>query len=183
MSLVGIPPRSPARRSPRTPCLAGPTCRSCCSSGCCRSPGPRRRTSYFIRSSRRAPRIHLSPHAPCVLRVRAALGAAGLLPRIEFNALSNLAGGYVGANARVGGLRPEQWVFLAMPGFWYVGASVLVLAVGAPLLVRGRLGRPAWYFGATSLIAVILSDTFETPLDWLLYQLLPGFGSLPPHAP
>jgi hypothetical protein len=74
-------------------------------------------------------------------------------------------------------------VFLAMPGFWYAGASVLVLAVGAPLLVRGRLGRPAWYFGATSLIAVILSDTFETPLDWLLYHLLPGFGSLHPHAP
>src|SRR5260370_2181846 len=70
-----------------------------------------------------------------------------------------------------------------MPGFWYVGASVLVLAVGAPLLVRGRLGKPAWYFGTTSLIAVILSDTFETPLDWLLYHLLPGFASVHPHAP
>src|SRR4029077_12742922 len=107
----------------------------------------------------------------------------GLFPRLEFNALSNLAGGYVGADARVGGLRPEQWVFLAMPGLWYVGASVLVLAAAAPFLVRGRLGRPVWYLGATSLIALILSDTFETPLDQLLYHLLPGFAHLHPHAP
>jgi hypothetical protein len=125
----------------------------------------------------------LLQHEAGVFIFGAALAAAGLLPRVEFNALSNLAGGYMAGDARVGGLRPEQWVFLAMPGFWYVGASVLVLAVGAPLLVRGSLGRPAWYFGATSLIAVILSDTFETPLDWLLYHLLPGFGSLHPHAP
>src|SRR5712692_3426704 len=125
----------------------------------------------------------LLQHEAGVFVFGAALAAAGLLPRIEFNALSNLAGGYMAGDARVGGLRPEQWVFLAMPGFWYVGASVLVLAVGAPLLVRGRLGMAAWYFGATSLIAVILSDTFETPLDWLLYHLLPGFGSLHPHAP
>jgi hypothetical protein len=102
---------------------------------------------------------------------------------MEFNVLSNLAGGYVGADARVGGLRPEQWVFLALPGFWYVGASVLVLATAAPFLVRGRRGGPVWYFGATSLIALILSDTFETPLDQLLYHLLPGLASLHPHAP
>ncbi len=82
----------------------------------------------------------LLQHEAGVFVFGAALAAAGLLPRIEFNALSNLAGGYMGADARVGGLRPEQWVFLALPGSWYVGASVLVLAAAAPFLVRGRLG-------------------------------------------
>ncbi|MBV9911844.1 MAG: YfhO family protein, partial [Sinobacteraceae bacterium] len=33
------------------------------------------------------------------------------------------------------------------------------------------------------LIALILSDMFETPLDWVLYHLLPGFEHLHPHAP
>src|SRR6266852_3308209 len=125
----------------------------------------------------------LVQHQAGVFAFAAALAAAGLLPRLEFNALSNLAGGYMGADARVGGLRPEQWVFLAMPGFWYVGASVLVLAVAAPVLGRGRLGQPFWYFGTTSLIALMLSDTFETPLDQLLHHLLPGFARLHPHAP
>jgi hypothetical protein len=125
----------------------------------------------------------LVQHEAGVFVFGAALAAAGLVPRVEFNALSNLAGGYMGPDARVGGLRPEQWVYLALPGFWYVGASTLLLAAAAPWIVRRRLGGAIWYFGATSLIALILSDTFETPLDQLLYHLLPGFASLHPHAP
>ena len=125
----------------------------------------------------------LLQHQAAIFVFGAALAAAGLLPRVEFNRLSNLAGGYMGVDASVGGLRPEQWVFLAMPGMWYAGASVLVLAAAAPLLVRGRLGGAVWYFGATSLLALILTDTFETPLAWLLYHVLPGFANLHPHAP
>jgi hypothetical protein len=125
----------------------------------------------------------LLQHEAAVFGFGAAIAAASLLPRLEFNALSNLAGGYMGADARGGGLRPEQWVFLAIPGMWYVGVSVLLLAGAAPFLARGSLRRTVWYFGTTSLLALILTDTFETPLDWLLFHLLPGFVNLHQHAP
>jgi hypothetical protein len=125
----------------------------------------------------------LLQHETAVFAFAAALAAAGLLPRIEFNGLSNLAGGYLDADAHGGGLRPEQWVFLTIPGMWYVGMSVLLLAAAAPLLVRGALRRTVWYFGLTSLFALVLTDTFQTPLDWLLVHLLPGFVNLHQHAP
>jgi len=105
----------------------------------------------------------LLQHEAGVFVFGAALAAAGLLPRIEFNAYRTWLAATRVRMRRVGGLRPEQWVFLVMPGSWYVGASVLVLAAAAPFLVRGCLGRPVWYFGATSFVALILSDTFETP--------------------
>jgi len=34
--------------------------------------------------------------------------------------------------------------------------------------------QPIWYFGLASIVALVLTDTFETPLVWLLYHLLPG---------
>ncbi len=122
-------------------------------------------------------------HEACIFGFGAALAAAGLLPRVEFNALSNLAGGYAGENLNVGGLQPSQWVYLAIPGDRYVGLSVLVLAAAAPFVARGRAGASVWYLGIMSLGAVLLTGTAETPLHWLLYHLLPGFGSLHPHAP
>ena len=76
---------------------------------------------------RRLPRLVL--YAAGVFVFGAALDAAGLLPRLEFNALSNLAGGYTGDEASVGGLNPKDWILLAIPGFWYAGASVLGLAI------------------------------------------------------
>jgi Bacterial membrane protein YfhO len=134
-------------------------------------------TSLWVRIGR------FLQHETAIFSFGGALAAAGLLPRVEFISLSNLAGGYAGAAGRVGGLRPEQWVFLLLPGMWYVGTTVLVLAAAAPLLVGRRLAGTVWYFGATSLIALILTDTFETPLDQILYHLLPGFEHLHPHAP
>jgi hypothetical protein len=122
-------------------------------------------------------------HEAGVFGFGAALAAAGLLPRIEFNALSNLAGGYAGENLNVGGLQPSQWVYLAIPGVWYVGLSVLALAAAAPFVARGPMRGPIWYFGITSLAALPLTGTSETPLHWLLYHLLPGLASLHPHAP
>jgi hypothetical protein len=125
----------------------------------------------------------LLQHEACVFAFGAALAAAGLLPRIELNAASNLAGGYVGDNLDVGGLQLSQWIFLATPGVWYVGISVLALAVAAPFVARNHLSRPLWYFGISSLGALFLTRTVETPLHWLLYHVLPGFASLHPHAP
>jgi hypothetical protein len=125
----------------------------------------------------------LLQHEACVFAFGVALSAAGLLPRLELNAASNLAGGYIGDNLGVGGLQPAQWVFLATPGAWYVGISVLALAVAAPFVARRQIGRPLWYFGITSVGALLMTGTVETPLHWLLYHLLPGFASLHPHAP
>jgi hypothetical protein len=122
-------------------------------------------------------------HEVTVFAFGTALAAAGLLPRVEFNALSNLAGGYAGTNLGVGGLQVSQWVYLALPGTWYVGLSVLALAAAAPFVARRRVDGRVWYFGLTSLGALVLTGTVETPLHWLLYQMLPGFASLHPHAP
>jgi hypothetical protein len=122
-------------------------------------------------------------HAAAVFVWAAALDAAGILPRLEFNGLSNLAGGYTGAEAKVGGLNPREWLLVAVPGYWYAGASVLGLAIAAPFVDRARLPATIRYFGITSLGALLITGTVETPLHWLLYHLLPGFASLHPHAP
>jgi hypothetical protein len=45
------------------------------------------------------------------------------------------------------------------------------------------MGSSAWFFGVTSIAALLLTGTVETPLHRLLYQLLPGFANLHPHAP
>jgi hypothetical protein len=127
--------------------------------------------------------VRLLQHEACIFLFGLALAAAGLLPRIEFNAMSNLAGGYAGANLGVGGLQPSQWVYLATPGVWYAGLSVLALAVAAPFVARHGPGGRVWYFGITSLGALLLTGTTETPLHWLLYHVLPGFANLHPHAP
>ena len=122
-------------------------------------------------------------HSAAVFVLAAALDAAGILPRLEFNGLSNLAGGYTGTEAKVGGLNPKDWVLLSVPCFWYAGASVLALAISAPFLDRGPLRGTISFFGLTSLGAVLISGSVETPLHWLLYHLLPGFARLHPHAP
>jgi hypothetical protein len=123
-------------------------------------------------------------HEVCVFTFGAAFAAAGLLPRLELNSLSNLAGGYSGDNLGVGGLHPSQWVYLALPGARYVGLSVFALAAAAPFVARCRpFGRPEWYFGVTAVGALVLTGAVETPLHWLLYHVLPGFASLHPHAP
>lgn len=112
------------------------------------------------------------------------LAAAGLLPRLDLNAVSNLAGGYDGVESAVGGLTiPRDWLLPTRPGFWYAGVLVLVLAAVAVLAARGRLARPVWFFAATSLAALILTAKVATPLHEALYLLLPGFARLHPHAP
>jgi len=122
-------------------------------------------------------------HILGVFTFGAALSAAGLLPRMEFNALSNLAGGYTGAEASVGGVHPHDWLLLTTPGFWYAGVTVLGLAVAAPFLRRGYPVSALWYLGGFSLLAVSVTGTVQTPIHWLLYHLLPGFARLHPHAP
>ncbi|MDP9486376.1 MAG: YfhO family protein, partial [Actinomycetota bacterium] len=123
-------------------------------------------------------------HGGAVLLFGFGLAAAGLLPRLEYNALSNLAGGYLveeGAGAvEIGGWEREDWHLLLEPGLWYAGGATVALALLAVPLARGRFGVP--YFAGLSLSALVLSGQGPTPLHSALY-LLPRFDQLHPHSP
>ncbi|MGH3148777.1 MAG: hypothetical protein ACRDTR_23605, partial [Rubrobacter sp.] len=63
------------------------------------------------------------------------LAAAGIVPRLEYNELSNLAGGYtVSPENPSGEWDVNEWALLIKPGIWYGGAAVLALALAALLL-------------------------------------------------
>jgi hypothetical protein len=118
------------------------------------------------------------------------LAAAGVLPRLEYNALSNLAGGYPDAEAgaeadaraeEAGGWSVSDWGLLLEPGYyWYAGMAILALALMGPLLARRRFAVP--YFAALSLCALVLSGQGPTLLHSAFY-LLPLFDQLHPHRP
>jgi hypothetical protein len=115
------------------------------------------------------------------------LAAVGLLPRAEYNAVSNLPGGYDAA-----GLSPltvaltdwgiiEDWsTRLLTPGFHYAGAVVIALAVAAPVVARTR--QAVAFFAAMSVGLLVLASWQPTPLHAVL-SILPGFGPMHAHAP
>ncbi|MCA1644989.1 MAG: hypothetical protein LC797_05785 [Chloroflexi bacterium] len=77
-----------------------------------------------------------------------ALAAAGLLPRLEYNLLSNLPGGYPDAIAltptwRDWGIIEDWYRRLLRPGFSYLGWSVLGLSGAGCRRAADRLERPA----------------------------------------
>jgi hypothetical protein len=120
-------------------------------------------------------------HGGAVLSFGFALAAAGVLPRLEYNARSNLAGGYPAELRVLGGWSvPEDWLLLLKPGLWYAGLIVLALALVAPLVARLRFAVP--YFAALALCTLILTSQARTPLHSVLY-LLPYFERLHPHTP
>jgi hypothetical protein len=119
-------------------------------------------------------------HGGAVLAFGFALAAAGLLPRLEYNALSTLAGGYPAEIDVRGGWSLGDWALLLEPGVWYAGIAVLTLALVAPLIARSRFAVP--YFTALAFGALILTGQGPTPLHSVLY-LLPRFEQLHPHSP
>ncbi len=123
-------------------------------------------------------------HGGAVLLFGFGLAAAGLLPRLEYNALSNLAGGYLvedGEGAvEIGGWERGDWGLLLEPGLWYAGSATLALALLAVPLARWRFAVP--YFAGLSLAALVLSGQGPSPLHSVLY-LLPRFDQLHPHNP
>ncbi len=121
-------------------------------------------------------------HGSAVILFAAALAAAGLLPRLEYNTLSNLAGGYTSADneAVSGGLRVGQWAELLQPSWWYAGGAILALAIVAPIVARTRSATPYW--SMLSLGALVLSGPETTPLHAVFY-LVPGTAQLHPHLP
>ncbi len=122
-------------------------------------------------------------HGTAVLVAGVLFGAAGLLPRVEYNRLSNLAAGYGGAeqDALIGGWTLGNWASVLTRTDWhYAGVAVLALAVLGPMAVRARHAAP--YFAVVSLSALVLSGQGPTPLH-ALFKLLPGFFRLHPHYP
>jgi hypothetical protein len=126
-------------------------------------------------------------HGGMLLIVGFGLAAIGLLPRIEYNALSNLPGGYAAAGLASPTAALTDWGIiedwssrLLTPGFHYVGVSTLVLALAAPLLVRARHAVP--FFAVMSIGVLVLARWQATPLHVAL-SVLPGFGPMHVHAP
>jgi hypothetical protein len=127
----------------------------------------------------------LASHGAAILALGIALGAAALLPRLEYNALSNLAGGaYTGDQlwaANLGGWPPSE-----IPGHllrysvYYAGTTVLALALIALPVARRRYGAP--FFALLFGLAAIFSLEVTTPLHRLLY-LVPTFEVLNNHWP
>jgi hypothetical protein len=126
-------------------------------------------------------------HGSVLLGAGFGLAAIGLLPRLEYNAVSNLPGGY----AAGGHVSPtaalsdwgiiEDWnTRLLTPGFHYVGLACLILALLAPLVARRRHAVP--FFFCASIAVLVVARWQPTPLHVAL-SILPGFGPTHVHAP
>lgn len=111
------------------------------------------------------------------------LAAAGVLPRLEYNRISNLSQGYsfTPAQAVVGGWVPKEWSYVLDRGDWhYAGVAVVALAVLAPVIARTRFSTPYW--SSLWVAALVLTTQAQTPLHQLL-GLLPRFSELHGHHP
>jgi hypothetical protein len=123
-------------------------------------------------------------HGLTIMLLGLLLAAAGLLPRFEFNLVSNAEGGEYSSDTAV--TTPGTTRDSAIEGFFgpsvnYPGAATLALAVYGVLLVRRRLMVPFWLF--ICAVAVIFTVTSDSPLHWLFYTFLPQFEALHSHHP
>ncbi len=131
-----------------------------------------------------------------VALVTGGLAAAGVLPRLEYNLVSNLPGGYPSADVSLRATNWNEWGFISgwerlllQPGFEYVGWPVLVLAcaaIGVALVSRVR-GQPTGvrllpYFAILGLAVLILARAEPTPLH-ALFSVLPGFERIHARSP
>ena len=112
----------------------------------------------------------------------AGMSAAVVLPRLQVNPATNLAGGYPGQSLSSwhGGWWPADWVALAQPGIWHVGVLPLLLAAVA--LVIGRRDRLVWVLGAILVGALVLTMPTVTPVNAPLF-VIPGMDRVLTHAP
>ncbi len=126
-------------------------------------------------------------HGVMLLMVGFGLAAIGLLPRLEYNALSNLPGGYGAAGLASPTTALTDWGIiedwrtrLLTPGFHYVGLATLALALATPVFVRGRHAAP--FFLLMSVGILVVARWQPTPLHMAL-SVLPGLGSMHVRAP
>ncbi len=116
----------------------------------------------------------------------AGFNAMGLLPRLEYNRLSNVAGGSydgLGDSASItGGWQAGQTVFEHVTrNSYYPGGIAIVLAVVAVILTRGR--NLSIFFTLVVTAGFVLSSSRRTPLHDLLFAVLPMFEGLHSHWP
>jgi hypothetical protein len=121
-----------------------------------------------------------------ILAIGFGLAAAGLLPRFQYNEVSNVAGGvYDGGQAYasdVGGWSAAGTGFKDFSrSLYYTGGAVLILALIAIVIARRRTG--VWFFLFLSVAALVLASHRETPLHAVLYAVLPRFKTLHEHWP
>jgi hypothetical protein len=110
----------------------------------------------------------------------------GLLPRLEYNRLSNVAGGSydgLGDSASVtGGWQAGQTVFEHVTrNSYYPGGIAITLAVVAVILTRGR--NLSIFFTLIVGAGFVLSSSRRTPLHDVLFAILPMFEGLHSHWP
>lgn len=116
----------------------------------------------------------------------AGYNALGWLPRLEYNRLSNVAGGsYAGLGetaSMTGGWQAGQTVFEHVSrNSYYPGGITISLAAIAVVLTRGR--HLSIFFGLVVAGGFVLSSSRRTPLHELLFAILPMFESLHSHWP
>lgn len=114
------------------------------------------------------------------------LAAAGILPRLDYNRLTNVAGGiYDGGQAyaaTLGGWSAERTPLADFTrSLYYPGGSVAALALMAIVVARWR--HASGFFASVIIVALVLAMDRTTPLHWLLYRLLPRFADLHQHWP
>jgi hypothetical protein len=120
----------------------------------------------------------------------AAIGAAGVLPRLAHNAETNLADGdYERLGVRGLGNAPWDVGYLATQlsgmGLGYhhraVGLGGAVIVLGLVGIVVGRRGAAVPYFALLTTAVLVLSLDW-TPLHWLLYRI-PRYEAIHEHDP
>ncbi|MGH2562339.1 MAG: hypothetical protein ACRDJH_25035, partial [Thermomicrobiales bacterium] len=124
-------------------------------------------------------------HGAAVLVIGFGLGAAGVLPRLDVNERTNLAGGeYERVEPPREGWDPDYLAATLMAytepvsSRFYLGGATIALAILAPLVARRRYATP--YF-ALLCAAVMIMALDTTALHRLLY-LLPRYQALHEHA-
>jgi hypothetical protein len=118
----------------------------------------------------------------------ALFNAAALLPRLEYNRVSNVAGGeYRGVEAGwandFGGIEVDAILPRLFGGFtqgeWlHAGAADLVLALLCPFLAPRW--RP-WLFWGGAAIAMVMLAVPDRNIAHLLFGLIPGFATIHGH--
>ncbi|MDQ3514891.1 MAG: YfhO family protein [Chloroflexota bacterium] len=121
-----------------------------------------------------------------ILATGLGLGAAGLLPRLDVNAATNLANGYDGLgqdHAATPYTLTALFSHITGDGPGHravaVGGAAIVLCLLAPLVAGRRFGVP--FFAGLTVVVFSLTQSW-TPLHALFY-LVPRFEELHRHSP
>ena len=113
-----------------------------------------------------------------------------MLPRLEYNLVSNLPGGYPDAYVALRSTAWNAWGVIAdrdrrlvQPGFGYIGWIVVVLSCAAiPIWIVSRRPDMLPYFAVLGLAVLVLTRAEPTPLH-TLFSLLPGFERIHARSP